>query len=206
MELDLSSKSPHQVLDEVWEQLVVATQSAKHPFHTAQIGTIDSTGFPQVRTVVLRHVDPPTATLRFNTDIRAPKTAHLRANPRLAWHFYAPELKIQVRMAATATIHHQDALCRTTWEQTALTSRRAYLQNPGPSTPSSIPTSGLPESLQHRIPTTEEAEPGYQNFSVVLTQALEMDWLYLASSGHRRLHFKLGSVPTVPSEASWLLP
>ena len=41
--------------------------------------------------------------------------------------------------------------------------------------------------LEEKNHTLEESEKGYKNFTVVQNQIQQIDWLYLAASGHRRL-------------------
>ena len=36
-------------------------------------------------------------------------------------------------------------------------------------------------------PSKEESEKGYKNFTVIQNKIIEIDWLYLEASGHRRL-------------------
>ncbi len=48
------------------------------------------------------------------------------------------------------------------------------------------PSPNLPEDLIDRDPDRERSEAGRSHFAVIDSQAMEMDWLWLKHSGHRR--------------------
>jgi hypothetical protein len=118
-------------------------------------------------------------------------------------HFYSKLDKIQIRVEGTATLHADDTLADLQWENSPLSSRRCYLAEPGPGSESAGPVSGIPGSIEGRVPTEEEAEGGRKNFCAVKIKVHKIDWLYLSSSGHIRAEFKLkdGKV-----NAGWIIP
>ena len=51
--------------------------------------------------------------------------------------------------------------------------------------------------------TIEESEVGYKNFCIVEASIMKVEWLYLASKGHRRAKFTFKNNQV---EKKWLIP
>jgi 3-hydroxyisobutyrate dehydrogenase len=66
--------------------------------------------------------------------------------------------------------------------------RRCYLGE-GPGSVSEVPTSGLPPEFEGAEPDDEQLTPARANFAVLLIDVAEVDWLYLAHTGHVRAQF-----------------
>ena len=88
-------------------------------------------------------------------------------------------------------------------EKTAHMSRQCYLGDKSPGSSSSIPTSGLTEKIDNSKYTIEESEIGYENFCIIETFITSIEWLYLASKGHRRALFNLKNDHI---DKKWLIP
>lgn len=73
-----------------------------------------------------------------------------------------------------------------------------------PGSISNDPHPGYPKELEGKNPKIEDTEIGYENFCVVESQVSEMEWLYLASQGHRRARITIGHDGDVKTE--WLTP
>ena len=67
------------------------------------------------RVMVLRAFDRATWTLRFHTDIRAPKVKAVRADPRMAVLFYDKGAKIQIRASGTGLIEAEGPVADAAW-------------------------------------------------------------------------------------------
>ncbi len=197
-----TGSDPSAIYDALWTELETASKKAGLPFHTPTIGTVGGMGC-RVRTVVLRGADRAVPVLWFHTDVRSAKVADLRANPFIAWHFYDHDKKIQIRCEGTASVHWNDEMARAGWERSALSSRRCYTCLHPPGTPVEYPDSGLPPEFIERVPTQEESELGWPNFSLVRSTIESIDWLYLAAKGHRRATFRFSN-GTLSSK--WLIP
>lgn len=191
------------MLDRAWGLLEHAVGHRKSPMHLGLLATLSGTG-PQARLVVLREANQSDAFLRFHTDIRSPKFAELRDDPRVAWVFYDSEEKLQIRMLGKADLHMSSPLADAAWANTAPFSRRCYLATIPPGSASDEETSGLPPELESREPTLEESESGRENFCAVITQIEEIDVYTLAVTGHRRAHFWLEKGEVVRAE--WRAP
>ncbi len=183
-------KSLDQILKESWAALVAGAQSAKSDYHLATIATADDDGLPEARTVVLRRAKPSARLLAFHTDARAPKVAQIRARPDIAWHFYSREDRVQLRLRSIATVHAGDDAAREAFEGSRLSSRRCYLAPHPPGSPADGPSGNLPTWVEDRVPEETEAAPGFANFALITAQVTELDWLWLASKGHRRARFR----------------
>ncbi|MGL4635441.1 MAG: pyridoxamine 5'-phosphate oxidase family protein [Beijerinckiaceae bacterium] len=187
-----------ETLAESWRLVARGVADRKSGFHHMTIASIGLDGRPRPRTVILRGCDVAARALRFHTDIRSEKVQEIAAAPRVGLHFYDPGAKIQLRMDGTATVHTDDAVADAAWLATRTFSRQCYGIAPGPGT-----TIDAGEDF-FLPPTTEEATaPARANFAATVIRIHSMEWLYLASSGHRRAHFDWSSGTLA---ARWLAP
>lgn len=167
-----------------WDYLEAGVSDRHHPMHLAAVATARG-GLPEARYVVVRHADRVDRAVHFHTDIRAPKTDDVGATPEIAILCYHRDDKVQLRMRATATRHHQDEIAKAAWEKTRLFSRECYLT---PSAPSSAAGDAEPQQTPGAMQLTQEqSELGYANFCVVRCVVREIDYLHLRHEGHQRL-------------------
>jgi len=191
------------ILAQIWTDLQAGATDSHDSFHTPVLGTLDAHGDNSLRTVVVRGIEPQTRAIICHTDVRATKVEEIRQRGSVSWLFYAAERKIQIRAQATAIIHHGDALALQHWQQTSLSSRRAYLATAAPGSELAEPGSGLPPHLTSRSPDQTESEAGRPNFAVIVSTIELLDWLYLDSKGHRRAQF---SWTGGKFEGRWIIP
>lgn len=170
-------------------ELERATLDRRHGFHVPTLATAALDGAPCARSVVLRRVVGEFGEIVCHTDVRSAKVAEIAREPRVAWHFYAPELKLQLRIAAVAEFHATGPRADEGWARSALSSRRCYLAPRAPGAECDGPSPNLPAGMLDRRPTEEETIPARANFGVVVTRATAIDWLYLGSAGHQRARF-----------------
>lgn len=91
------------------QELIRSNADYRHPFKLMTLATIDaSTGYPQVRTVVKRHIDSLFSVLIY-TDSRSPKMAQIKSNNLISAIWYHPKKKLQVRMDCIAHIVEEDS-------------------------------------------------------------------------------------------------
>lgn len=140
------------------------------------------------RGMVLRAFDSAAWTLRFHTDTRAPKVAAIAADPRMAVLFYDKGAKLQIRVRGTGEVLSSDPVTDAAWANGSNFARRCYLGD-GPGALSDAPTSGLPPEMEGTEPTDAQLEPARENFAVMRVTLTELDWLYLAHTGHVRAQF-----------------
>tara|TARA_Y100000588_G_scaffold78495_1_gene82017 strand:+ start:222 stop:860 length:639 start_codon:yes stop_codon:yes gene_type:complete len=193
-----------QTLETAWMLLSWAATDRRSPMHTPVLANTGIDGSVSARTAVLRHVDRQNRRLRIHTDVRSPKIEQLTRRPQCQVVAYHPGHKVQLRMEANASIHNTDPTARDIWRQTSLSSRRCYLAEHPPGTPSPVPTSALPDAVSGRVPDESESEPGFGQFAVLLITIDTLEWLYLAARGHRRARFNWTASNGLESE--WLTP
>ena len=199
----LSKENTSEIFEDIKRNLTRGVKDRKHTFHTPVFCNGDNENNIESRVVVLRQFDSPNMVLNFHTDFRSPKILGLQQNNNSLLVFYDHKLKIQLRIKTTSTINNQNKVTQEMWEQTKLFSRKCYLTEKAPSSSTNLPEDGIDQSLGGREPTIEESERGYKNFTVVQNQIQQIDWLYLAASGHRRLKIILEK--QIPS-FHWIIP
>ncbi|UAB79541.1 pyridoxamine 5'-phosphate oxidase family protein [Erythrobacter sp. SCSIO 43205] len=180
--------SKFQTLEDVREdlsrRLVRAARDRRSPMHVPAVITSDV----DARTMVLREFNSRDWALRFHTDTRAPKVAAINADPRMAVLFYDKGAKVQIRVKGTGRVLADGPLVQEAWDKGTNFARRCYLGD-GPGALSDEPTSGLPPEFEGHEPTDEQLVPARENFAILMVDLEELDWLYLAHTGHVRAQF-----------------
>lgn len=193
----------HDVYKKIQEILKQDINSTRHPFHTGSLATISLDKKPKARTVVIRKLDEVKRQIFFHTDIRSPKIQELKNNPYIELCFYAREQKMQLRFSAQAMIHYQNDIAKKSWENSALSSRKCYLSEIAPSSVTGAGNDSLPSHLKGIVPSEEETEAGFQNFTVIECNYNQIDFLTLSYKGHQRarVSWEGGQMHT-----QWLIP
>lgn len=177
-----------ETLEEVkidWERrLTTAANERNAQMHVAAVVTSDV----DARMMVLRDYDPKAWSVRFHTDARAPKVATIKDDPRVAVLLYDKPAKVQIRARGIGTIVQDGADWEAAWQGSDNYARRCYLGE-GPGALSETSTSGLPPQFEGVEPSDEEIVPGRDNFAVLRIELRELDWFYLAHTGHMRARF-----------------
>ncbi len=171
-----------------WKMLVVGSSDRRTAFHTPCVTTIDKAE-PSSRIMVLRSVDAVMRKLRFHTDIRSAKVAHLELSHAVSVLCYDSTAKIQLRLNGFAEILTEGPSVDLAWKQISLYGRRCYLAGIAPGSSSDKPTSGLTLQFQGIKPSEEESSAGRLNFAILQVNIHTIEWLYLANEGHRRALF-----------------
>ncbi len=185
------------------ESLLEGVTQRKHPFHIITIATINQAGLPDARSVVLRHFDHETRILGFHTDMRSPKVKEIQSTPNITLLCYSPEDCVQLRIQATATIHHRDRITEKAWNNTRPFSRKCYCITEAPGSKISTPTNALPEALIHNDPSDEESARAYEHISVIHCHYHTLDYLKLRGEGHYRALFTWDNEQLTET---WLVP
>lgn len=180
-------------LREAWTLLAEAARDRRSSMHTMSVATIGLDRMPKVRTVVLRHADPETRTIRFHADVRSDKVRELRANPAAQLLAYDIERKIQLRLSGTAIVHTSDDVAQRAWNTSQVMSRLCYRQDAAPGS-----SSANPEAL---ISFAEH--DGRKNFCAVEVAIHDIDWVFLSTQGNRRARFTLSNGTWL---SSWIAP
>ncbi len=170
------------------DSLVAAAVSSRHAFHLLSVATVDADGAAESRTVVLRGFDEATREVRFHTDLRSGKAAAIRRDARVGLHWYAPEARLQIRIPATASLHHADDIALHAWRASQPMSRACYTAAHAPGAPlASFPVA----------PSAPAAgdDTGLANFCVVRCRFESVELLALHATGHERVRIDVTSNP-----------
>ena len=184
---DVSELAPDEIWADTWTRLGRATRDRRHAFRHPVIATRCPRRGVRARTVVLREVDPGTATLTLYTDRRSGKLEGLAIEPELSWCFYDPRRRVQLRVESRASLHVGDAIARAAWSRQGPAARALYAVAPPPATE-------LREGVSPLV--REGADAGFEDFAVVVCAVEEADWLHLGREAHRRIRFQ-------PGEQGW---
>ena len=186
------NENPKLIFDNIKELLTKSVKDRHLPFHTPVFSNMDiKNNLVDSRIIVLRHFDPEKCILNFHTDFRSPKVTNLLQNKNSLFLFYDLYLKIQLRIKTISNVNNQNDTAKIMWDKTSLMSRKCYLTKKAPSSITDNPEDGIDLDLKGKEPTKADSEIGYKNFTVIESKIAEIDWLYLDSSGHRRLNIKL---------------
>jgi len=197
------NENPKLIFDNIKELLIDGVKNRNHPFHTPVFTNKDLNNLGDSRIIVLRHFDPENCILNFHTDFRSPKVSNLLQNKNSLYLFYDLNLKIQLRIKTISNINNRNDITKIIWDKTNLMSRKCYLTIKAPSSITDNPEDGINLDLKGREPTKADSEMGYKNFTVIESKIIEIDWLHLDASGHRRLNIKLKNKK--PS-FDWIIP
>jgi len=183
-----SSDAPSQIWQNVLHELNRGALDPKHPFRFLTLAT-SGAQFPQVRTVVLRHMSPAMEFLVY-TDVRTAKVRDLLETPRVSLLFYHPKKQVQVRVKAIATLHVEDALAQEHWKRVPEKRQSEYKSGLVPGTRIETPDLGW------------ETQSESTHFSVLKFSPLSIEALQLAREGHLRMQFELAA----GWQGTWLVP
>jgi pyridoxamine 5'-phosphate oxidase len=174
------------ILTEAWALLQAGVGSRHSPAHHPVVATVNAVGQPDQRVMILRAADRDAATLRFHTDARSPKAAHIANSAPVHALVYDPAAKLQLRLSGTARVETASTAAETAWRASTTFARRCYMATVAPGTVSAEATSGLPHWIEGEQPSEEQVTPARPNFAILLACIDRIDWLHLANSGHRR--------------------
>ena len=189
MTLAIKPDTLDAVLADIWMRLVRGGDDRRSAFHTPVVASVDAEGPPQQRVMVLRKCVEADATMRFHTDLRSAKVGEIAGGARVNVLGYDPAAKIQIRASGLAIVMDKGEVADAAWLASSPSSRRCYLTRYGPGSVTDKPISGLPASLESRVPERSETEAGRINFAVLTVTLDTLEWLYLAHDGHVRARF-----------------
>ena len=201
--MSLNNNNHQSILKNINELLDLGVKNRNHSFHTPVFSTYNKNNHINSRIVVLRKYDNKSLTLCFNTDIRSPKISEIKNNKHSYFLFYDFKLKIQLRIMTTSIIHNKNKFTTDAWNLTPLQSRKCYLTQKKPSSKTTRAEDAIPKNLIGINPSNEESQKGYKNFTVIENIIQNIDWLHLASSGHRRLNINFEKNKP---KYNWLIP
>lgn len=170
-----------------------AVENAKTLFHTLAVSSIDNNQIA-TRVMVLREFNLKERYIRFHTDYRAAKIYHYSENNSASVLGYDPNLKIQIKLQGSMSVHYNDYLTLAAWEGSTTRSKKCYSVEGGS-------TLEISDPKEYDL-KDGNIEDGYMNFAVLKFSFNNLEFLHLKSSGHRRaLHTWNESFAS-----TWLVP
>ena len=170
-----------------------AVENAKTLFHTLAVSSIDNNQIA-TRVMVLREFNLKERYIRFHTDYRAAKIDHYSENNSASVLGYDPNLKIQIKLQGSISVHYNDYLTQAAWEGSTTRSKKCYSVEGGS-------TLEISDPKEYDL-KDGNIEDGYKNFAVLIFSFNNLEFLHLKSSGHRRaLHSWDKSITS-----TWLVP
>lgn len=171
------------LLEATWQRLARAVHDRHAAWRTPALATVDATGAPALRTLVLRGVDRAAHCLRLFTDARSAKAAEIAAEPRIALLFWDARHQVQLRATGTASLAPDPAA----FAALPAPARALYAVAPPPGTAIASADSFA-------------LAGGDGHFRVLTVRLAAFEHLEL-STPHRRARFELGA-----GSATWLVP
>ena len=175
-----------QTLENEWSHLSDGIKSASHPFHNFILSN-SINDIPESRIVILRTINIQKRLIGFNTDKRSPKYAALLNNNNVNALFYDQKRKIQLRIKGKTNLADERKI-QSLWKNMALESRLCYMGKFGPSSVIETYEPNMPLQKITEI-SDEEYTLGLKNFIHFIIKIETIDWLYLHSSGHKRIKY-----------------
>ena len=112
--------------------------------------------------------------------------------------------KIQLRVRGKTNIKKS---FHEAWDKLTNWSKRCYLSQNSPGQESEKPNSGFSDEFAFDAPDSEQTKDGLINFGQIRVSINEIEWLFLASQGHRRALFEvIRSGSKFLIEGKWLIP
>ncbi|WP_373474081.1 pyridoxamine 5'-phosphate oxidase family protein [Sphingorhabdus lacus] len=207
-----SNSSPPDYYDDLdlsfakaWDLIEPGANKRTSPAHTPVVGSVNASGLAQLRVMVLREADRTLRRLRFHTDSRSPKVGDLKNNNRVSILMYDAAEKLQLRLFGTARLESNGDSVDAAWIESTTFARRCYLAESAPGLVSNAPTSGLPAWIEGKQPSEMQLTEARANFAILWCDITELEWLYLANSGHRRARWTWDEAQQTWS-GRWLIP
>ena len=170
-----------------------AVENAKTLFHTLAVSSIDNNQIA-TRVMVLREFNLKERYIRFHTDYRAAKIDHYSENNSASVLGYDPNLKIQIKLQGSISVHYNDYLTQAAWEGSTTRSKKCYSVKGGS-------TLEISDPKEYDL-KDGNIEDGYMNFAVLKFSFNNLEFLHLKSSGHRRALHSWNESFT----STWLVP
>lgn len=176
----MTTPEPDAALAATWRSLAEAT-TRRTAWTLAALATVDGTGAPSLRSVILRDCDPDAGTVAFATDARSAKVAQIETAPRVAMTFWDDGTGVQVRLVGRAA-PVGDTERRARWAELGARSRRGYGSQAVPGTPVVPGTPSAPGDG----PDEPDEDRGFDRFAWIEVRVDRIDRLDISTDPHER--------------------
>ncbi|MGJ8584755.1 MAG: pyridoxamine 5'-phosphate oxidase family protein [Marinosulfonomonas sp.] len=121
------------LLDAAWDEISDFATARSGVPGLVTLATVDASGQPECRTVVLRGADRGLGTVETYSDSETPKIRDITANPKVSVLIWQPAFRIQIRLNGTADIVAGTELGQV-WKDMPPHSKKNYGMTPPPGT------------------------------------------------------------------------
>ena len=187
-----------EILDKIWDELILGLNSGKHPFHIFTVSTVKNNK-PDSRSVVLRTVDKENKSISFHTDLRSKKILQIKESENICALFYDKDSKIQLRIYGSASKETNSLLIKEKWNSSKEMSKLCYLNKISPGE-----VINEPKDYLYGKEELNNIELGIKNFSIINIKISQIDWLSLNHEGHQRILINYTSNNKI--EFDWVAP
>jgi len=159
--------------ERTWSHLRRATADKHHPFRHPVVCTEGDRG-PEGRVIVMRNCSERLRRVEFFTDYRSAKCQEILSASQVAFVWYDPKRRLQVRARGRANVVSDEPWVEATWESLSPRQKNDYS------------TVAAPGDLRWNgdIDLSDAGKCGY--FAVVRTTLESIDILELGAQGHQR--------------------
>jgi pyridoxamine 5'-phosphate oxidase len=181
VKLHATMNHPANLGELVWTRLAQAANDVQHPMRLVTLATVDGSGQPSARTMVIRGADRASSRIWLHTDRRSDKVTHLHHNPSVCVTVFDGDERVQLRLFGRASLHNRDTVADHHWQQVLLSMRHAY----GLPEPHGTPKQELPDT-DPRIQQlwshqrSREIAQDRAHFTVIQIAASHLEWLHLS--------------------------
>tara|TARA_B100001564_G_scaffold221189_1_gene186388 strand:- start:72 stop:650 length:579 start_codon:yes stop_codon:yes gene_type:complete len=187
-----------EILDKIWDELILGLNSGKHPFHIFTVSTVKNNK-PDSRSVVLRGVDKENKSISFHTDLRSKKILQIKESENICALFYDKDSKIQLRIYGSMSMETNSLLIKEKWNSSKEMSKLCYLNKISPGE-----VINEPKDYLYGKEELNNIELGIKNFSIINIKISQIDWLSLNHEGHQRMLINYTSNNKI--EFDWVAP
>ncbi len=113
---DLDTNSDRDVVAWVCDRLSLAADTPSDSMHLQLLATLDTSGCPDARLMVLRGVSLERPALWFHADAQSRKIAQIKANPAASVVAFDPSNDLQIRLRGHAVLVTSDEELRAHWQ------------------------------------------------------------------------------------------
>jgi len=175
-------------VEAVLDALHDAGRNSRSDWRWPVLATVDETGRPRTRILVVRHFDDAAREIELHTDARSAKVRELAHNPDCSLLFFARTPMMQIRIEGRARVHRTGPVAEAAWARAPSGSVDNYAGDPPPG----MAVSG---------PDAVERDPGPDNcaarahFAAIRIAAGGADWLKIERERHLRARIDFTAEP-----------
>jgi pyridoxamine 5'-phosphate oxidase len=178
--IDLPLDDPQGWLPHAQALLADGVARRRSAWRVMTLASLSSEGWPELRSVTLRHFEAQAWELGFNLDRRSPKWAQMAAHDQICLHGYDAAGRMQLRLWGHVRLHGDDALGDAAWRASQPMSRACYAVAQAPGVEISTPP------LAPAKPDAQDTE-ARAHFGAARVSVSRIDMLWLRAEGHVRV-------------------